>query len=96
MTLRTVILAFNATRLDPRESATCSRLEGCDLSGNETILPGPRPVNNGFPEQGQTVNGIEVVQFSYGDVPYCAKRSVFEGSTEIIKTPLIRATGTKY
>jgi hypothetical protein len=53
-------------------------------------------VNDGFPEQGQTINGIEVVQFLYGDVPYCAKRSVFEDSTEIINNPLIRATETKY
>ena len=96
MALRTVTLAFNATRLDPKVGTTCSQLEGCDLSGNATILPGPRPVNDGFPEQGQTINGIEVVQFLYGDVPYCAKRSVFEHSTEIINNPLIRATETKY
>ena len=89
MTLRKVTKTFKATRLDPKAGTTCSQLEGCDLTGNATILPGPRPLNDGFPEQGQIVNGIEVVQFLYGDLPYCAKRSAYDDSTEIIEEPLI-------
>ena len=89
MAFRKVTIAFQATRLDPKAGTNCSQLEGCDLSGNATILPDSRLVNDGFAEQGQIVNGIDVVQFLLGDVPYCAKRSVFEDSTEITKKPLI-------
>jgi len=92
MALRTATKAFKATRLDPRAGATCSQLEGSDLSGNATILPGPRPLNDSFPKQGQIVSGVEVVQFLYGDLPYCAKRSAYDESTEIIKESLIRTT----
>jgi len=94
MALRTVKVAFKATRLDPKKGVTCAQLEGCDLSGNTTILAGPRRVNDGFPEQGQFVNGIEVVQFLYGDVPYCAKRSIYDEATEIRNEPLMRITKT--
>jgi len=89
MAFRKVIKPLKATRLDPKAGVDCSQLEGCDLSGNVTILPGSRTVNDGFPEQGQRVNGVEVVQFLYGDLPYCAKRSIYDDATEITNGSLI-------
>jgi hypothetical protein len=89
MSLRRITKSFSAMRLDPKVGATCSQLEGCNISGNATISPNDRLLNDGFPEQDQIVNGVEVVQFELGDVPYCAERSVYDDSTEIIEKPLL-------
>jgi hypothetical protein len=89
MSLRRITKSFSATRLDPKAGANCSQLDGCNITGNATISPNDRLLNDGFPEQGQIVNGVWVVQFELGDIQYCAERSVYDNSTEIIEKPLL-------
>lgn len=82
MTLRKVTRTFEATRLDLKESATCSQLEGCDLSGDTRFTTDSSPLNDGFDKQGQRVNGREVVQFACGQSSFCVELSIYEASTK--------------
>lgn len=78
---RKVTTGFNAFRL--LNELSCRELEGCDLDAADVpFKAGDQVLNVTFANQGQTVNGIPVVQFTSGLSSYCVKKSVFEESTE--------------
>jgi hypothetical protein len=86
MALRKVTKPFYAFRLTSNGQNPCNELEGHIGEGDILFPVGRAPLNDGFNPQIVLVNGSKFVHFTFSQSSFGVERSIYEASTENIKT----------